>query len=107
IRRWPPSEHAPKGATAGSPVSSVLLTAAHCVWSVDVLSLRVVFGDGIHAPVRQERLILEGRVHPDFDPATLQNDIAVILLDQAPDGIDPVPLRAMPIDDSFIGSTLR
>jgi len=57
--------------------------------------------------VRQERLILEGRVHPDFDPTTLQNDIGVILLDQAPDGIDPVPLRAMPIDDSFVGSTLR
>jgi hypothetical protein len=96
------------GACTGTLIAPrVLLTAAHCVWSLDVLSQHAVFGDAIHATMRQERLILEGRVHPDFDPVTLDNDIALVLLDLPPDGIDPLPMNTTPIDDALVGSTVR
>ena len=95
------------GACSGTLIAPrVVLTAGHCIWGQDFASQRVRFGEHLASPA-QERLILEGRVHPDFDATTLANDIGVLLLDLPPDGVDPVPMFSGPFGDAQVGATVR
>ena len=68
----------------------VVMTAAHCVEGLRPKNVGVGFGARLNAAVW--RKATEIWVHPDWDTERIQNDIALIRLDEAaPDGIRPIP----------------
>ncbi|XP_012532427.2 trypsin [Monomorium pharaonis] len=69
--------------------SSLVLTAGHCVYISGKLTepwMVIVVGGIVHlvdeVPSRQERKVLDIRIHPEFDISTLHNDVAVIQLSE-------------------------
>jgi V8-like Glu-specific endopeptidase len=91
--------------TATLVAPRVLLTAAHCLpdGGMPLAYFGIAPGDG-----GPELAITAVRRHPAFDATTLQNDVAMALLDSAaPPGATSWPLPAVPLDDSAVGTTLR
>ncbi|HEY2749166.1 MAG TPA: trypsin-like serine protease [Polyangia bacterium] len=85
----------------------VLVTAAHCVTEDDALPT-AHFGalPGGAGDVAVALALV--RRHPTFDPATLEGDVAVALLDgDAPVGATPVALPAAASGDVTAGTALR
>jgi hypothetical protein len=81
----------------------VILTAAHCVTaSGPGLAL---FGANRSEPERAIA-IAERRVHPDFDPTTLDNDVALLLLASSP-GYAPWPVWDEPLSSADRGGSVR
>lgn len=91
----------------GSLISpNVILTAAHCVWQHDVTQINAFFGADVSMPGRPVAVV-DGRIHPGFDLYSGENDIAVLQLGEAVADVAPLPLMAMPFDDSLVGATAR
>lgn len=95
------------GACSGTLVAErVVLTAAHCLGSGG--QTVVLFGDTVDDADRVIVSVATRHPHPDFDAATLDNDIALLTLDSpAPANAIPWPLFAGPLDSSFIGRDVR
>lgn len=74
--------------------SEYVLTAAHCLFDTPEEATQVLIGIrdlSDHTKARQDaRLII---LHPDFDPETLRNDLALIVIDEQP-GESPVGVVA-------------
>lgn len=84
---------------AGDPRPRVMLTAAHCVTQksgsvTEIAGLEVVSGNtniaAVGKVVQQVEKIIP---HPDYDDDTMANDIAILILSEAP---NPVPDGANP-----------
>ena len=74
-----------------------VLTAAHCaVAAGDPVS----FSDGTIVSA------LAFHPHPSWDPTTVQNDIAIVVLAEA-SSVAPLPLFAGPFDDALVGARVR
>ena len=82
--------------------SSVVLTAGHCVDPATFRDYDVVFGSSLASPLGRID-IAAVRVHPQFDPQTLANDLAVVYLAE-PAMVPAWPLATQPPDS---GSVLR
>jgi len=81
----------------------VILTAAHCVMS----DLSVFFGAQFATDAKTTRVV-EARAYSGFEPTTLTNDIALLLLeDTAPSDVPIAKLFAGPFDDSRVGAAVR
>ncbi len=83
-----------------------VLTAAHCAagWDAD-RDDRFYLGSSAWSP--DERLDVEDvAVHPDYDPEEHRADLAILVLDAIP-GVAPVRRNAVPVDDGWIGTSLR
>lgn len=81
----------------------VILTAAHCVTASG--PGLAVFGADRSQPDRVIAVV-ERRVHPAFDPDTLDNDVAVLLLASAP-GYAAWPVWDEPLSSADRGRTVR
>lgn len=61
------------------------LNSAHCIHGRDETQIEIVAGaynlTNSNEPSQQRRKILLPMIHPDFDPYTLSNDLALLLLD--------------------------
>lgn len=67
----------------GSLISeNVILTAAHCLYTNDKIEVRARCGfyDGNDTDDEQTHFSKQNIVHENFDPNTLENDIALVLL---------------------------
>jgi secreted trypsin-like serine protease len=92
----------------------IVLTAAHCVGEYPPEAFAVLFGATADAGPGPLGSGLEGsffkvigvRVHPEFDPVSLANDLALLRL-EAPCPVPPVPRFAGAIDESLTGSRAR
>jgi pimeloyl-ACP methyl ester carboxylesterase len=74
-----------------------VLTAAHCgVTAGDPVS----FSDGTTLTA------LAFHPHPSWDPTTVQNDIAIVVLVEA-SSVSPLPLFQGPFDDALVGTRVR
>lgn len=85
--------------TAVVIADDAVLTAAHCVSGVSPERARVtasIEADGETTPARSIQ------VHPDYDPDTLANDIAIVRVQRAL-GIMPLPLHRRSMDAAWIG----
>jgi len=84
----------------------VVLTAAHCQVGADTFrGFRVFFGADITGP-GETLEINDAHIHPQFDPGTFANDVAVLHL-TLPAPATPVPLLRQALDDSFLGQPVR
>ncbi|HTE52425.1 MAG TPA: trypsin-like serine protease [Kofleriaceae bacterium] len=81
----------------------IVLTAAHCVG--DGRPDQVLFGSSVDQPVRIES-VASASPHPDFDPATLAHDLALVRL-ACPVDLAPVPVLDRAFDGSFAGRPIR
>ncbi len=68
----------------------VVLTAGHCLYRRDGTRFQAIFGNETQAaPMRK---VIAARLHPEYEPYSLINDIALLYLaEPAPDGILPIP----------------
>lgn len=78
-----------------------VLTAAHCLSDAELPEIAV--GDALVGADRHAALA--AFVHPDFDPQTLDHDIAVVLVEPTL-GVTPLPI-ATALDGAAAGSTIR
>ena len=71
---------------------SVVLTASHC--TDGTASARVYFDSEVTADYRngQGGIVGVPHTHPDFNPNTLENDVAVVVLTRAPNVGGPYPV---------------
>jgi len=74
-----------------------VLTAAHCGVTP---GSAVTFSDGTSIPT------LAFHAHPEWDPITARNDIALVVL-AAASAVSPVPLSTAPVTDAQLGERLR
>lgn len=81
----------------------VVLTAAHCVERR--ASYELLFGDDTTAP-GDARAVVDIAVHPAFDDATNDNDIALLLLD-SPVNIAPSAIADAALDSSYLSASAR
>lgn len=84
----------------------VVVTAAHCgVHATSYWDYDVAFGSDVRA-AGLRLAVVDARAHPQFDPATFANDIAMLsLADEAP--IAPRVLRRTPIASEEVGGEIR
>jgi secreted trypsin-like serine protease len=87
-----------------------VLTVAHCL--VDVTSAQVILGahEFTHIEPTQQRFTVQSsnfRVHPSYNAATFDNDIAIILLPgqgaTLNQFVQPVALPTIGVSDLFVG----
>ena len=83
----------------------VVVTAAHCLGVATRPS--VFFGTSLTLG-GDARETVDARPHPDYDPNSLANDIAVLMLaDPAPASASSWPLLDQPFESGFVGQELR
>lgn len=92
------------GATVCSAVvlrPRVAITAAHCGPAARLRALHAVFGS--EAASGRHVAILEATVHPSYEPTTLRDDLALLLLgEDAPEGTE-----LSTIDATLVGRDVR
>jgi hypothetical protein len=84
----------------------VVLTAAHC--KIGPLTFRDyhVFAGAAVATGGSFADIADARVHPEFDPTTWRNDLALLTIRQS--GLAaPLPLDARTLDPALVGATFQ
>jgi MYXO-CTERM domain-containing protein len=82
----------------------VVITAAHC--GALAPTTVTIEGGSLAAPLTIP--IATFNIHPEFDPQTLDNDLAIVtLLDHAPSSVSLLPIWQNPITPEFGGSGLR
>jgi len=92
------------GCTASVIGAHTAITGAHCFINRSPRSLRVAFGSSLADATFVQ--IADARSHPDFDPATLAHDVAVLTFrDESP--VTPLILDTRTIDASLIGTLFR
>ncbi|XP_046406915.1 trypsin-4-like [Ischnura elegans] len=86
--------------------SEHLLTAAHCLRGFDKKDIKVVLGAHDRTAIRLSgagdavvRRIARVAMHPDFDPMTFDNDIAIITIDQPVEFSSKIRPVCLPIRD--------
>uniref|UniRef100_A0A1Y1N1V9 Peptidase S1 domain-containing protein n=2 Tax=Photinus pyralis TaxID=7054 RepID=A0A1Y1N1V9_PHOPY len=72
--------------------SLVLMTAEHCVYGVQKESLQVRAGTSTREKGGELRGVKTIFEHPDYNPVTFENDVAILELDSAFDSTRPVDL---------------
>jgi MYXO-CTERM domain-containing protein len=82
-----------------------LLTAGHCIPAAGRRSLRAFFGDSVDGG-GVSIAVSDTRAHPDFDPATLANDLAAFTL-REPGPAPALALDPRALDASLVGATFR
>jgi uncharacterized protein (TIGR03382 family) len=81
----------------------IVLTAAHCV--ATRTPEEVFFGPSL-AIGGEKIAVADVRIHPDFAAAVFNHDLALVLLTQAASAT-PWPIVTSPLDDSWIGRSVR
>lgn len=82
----------------------VVVTAAHCLTAARLMSVYIGNGKDVERGVTIK--VSDARRFPGYDPETLENDIALLLLErEAP--VTPLPIFAGLWEDSFIGRTVN
>jgi hypothetical protein len=84
----------------------VVLTAAHCVARGARGTHEIFFGSRVGAPSGSYRGISTQLVHPRYDRARDDHDLALLWLD-APAPVSPLELRAGSLEPAFVGRTAR
>jgi secreted trypsin-like serine protease len=84
--------------------STVVATAAHCVEAKT--PAQVFFGTNPSSAEGTVIAVAHAEAHPDFDPDTLDNDIALVTLARE-SRVRPMPVRMKPLDDAFVGEPIR
>jgi MYXO-CTERM domain-containing protein len=89
----------------------VVLTAAHCIYDSIQQGRKstgsVSFGDSLGS-FDQVIGIADMIAHRYYSPAAIRRfDIGLIRLQQAPEGIEPIPLGTEPLDESLLGAGVR
>jgi hypothetical protein len=89
-----------------------VLTAAHCIDGQQSLINRgemwVYVSSNVYAPASQDEAIevVEGYIHPAWNPNTLQGDLAIVRLASAPTSADPMVVNDEPVNNSWMGRDL-
>jgi hypothetical protein len=81
----------------------IVLTAAHCMTA---RTPEVVFFGPSLAIGGETITVADVRLHPDFDAAVFDHDLALVLLTRAASAT-PWPVVTSPLDDSWIGRSVR
>ncbi len=72
-----------------------VLTAAHCVADIEPKAIMVNIGaHDLRYDQRNVTGVTEILIHRNYDPYRISNDIALLRLQQAPEGIEPVALAS-------------
>jgi secreted trypsin-like serine protease len=79
-----------------------VVTAAHCVLGSD--SASVVLGERLD---NGGRLSAQSYAHPAYDPQTLDNDVAALVLDVPVTDVAPARVFTGPIASDFVGDPIR
>jgi secreted trypsin-like serine protease len=83
---------------------SVVLTAAHCV--ARTVPETVLFGTNPRSASGTLIKVRDAHAHPNFDPKTFDNDIALVALaEEAP--ATPLPIATQSVNDSDVGREIR
>lgn len=81
----------------------IVLTAAHCMTARTPEA--VFFGPSL-AIGGEQIAVADVRIHPDFDATAFDHDLALVLLTRAA-SVTPWPIVTSPLDDSWIGRSVR
>ncbi len=89
-----------------------ILTAAHCTKDsygtpISAVDMSVIAGatNPYNAPNEQRYYVSEVIVNEDYDSQTLENDIALLRLEQPIDLINAYPIKLISAEDVFYGAT--
>jgi MYXO-CTERM domain-containing protein len=86
----------------------VVLSAAHCFEQRERRSeLEVLAGTSSDDPAAQVRAVVQIELHPDYDEASKSNDLALLLLDEPLDGIEPAATAARALLEADLGISVR
>lgn len=84
-----------------------LVTAAHCASGLSAGDLRATNVVNVAEAAPADLQAIERvAIHPDWDPSSLEGDLALLLLAEAPPG-PAKPLRRTPLGSSTIGESVR
>lgn len=82
-----------------------VLTAAHCVLRSTVANTRVIIGEGdIEASTAQQLALSQIVAHPNYNPKTFVNDVALLKLAE-PTDLEPVTVLAEPLKLNLVGQS--
>jgi MYXO-CTERM domain-containing protein len=85
----------------------IVLTAAHCVTDNGPLArYEVLFGAGVDDPGAVHRYVIDIAVHPAHVPGTASDDVALLLIDEAP-AVEPLPMQWSPPEVAMVGEPVR
>lgn len=82
-----------------------ILTAAHCVLRRTVANTKVIIGQGdIESPSAQQLAISQLIAHPNYNPTTFSNDVAMLKLAQ-PTKLEPASILEEPLKLNLVGQS--